>query len=127
MICLFSAATTVMLLTGSITLSWQHSVEKTRWEEQYRAEGPSLRLVRASVQGSGAGMEPPPEARLLHGRWHWQPNLRLPQVTLAGSGFTGEYTLCFSSGRCHPLSHWLPAGHAVTLASCESEANWSHY
>ncbi|WMC11305.1 DUF1850 domain-containing protein [Oceanimonas pelagia] len=123
MICLLSASTTVMLLTGSITLSWQHSVEKTRWEETYRAEGRQLRLIEASVQGSGAGMEPPPEARLEQGVWRWQPNLLLDQVTLAGSAFTGEYTLCDAYERCHPLSHWLPPGQTVTLAICDPEAH----
>ncbi|NHI00083.1 DUF1850 domain-containing protein [Oceanimonas sp. MB9] len=123
MICLLSASTTVMLLTGSITLGWQHSVEKTRWEETYQAEGRQLRLIEASVQGSGAGMEPPPEARLEQGVWRWQPNLLLDQVTLAGSTFTGEYTLCDANEGCHPLSHWLTPGQTVTLAACDSEAH----
>ncbi len=119
MLCLASATTTVMLLTGSITLSWDHSVEKTRWQEHYRVTGNRLHLVEASVQGSGAGMEPPPGARLERGAWRWQPDLWLERVTLASSEFTGDYTLCLDSGLCRPLGHWLPPGHSVTLTPCD--------
>ncbi|MGR7920324.1 hypothetical protein CGX12_02735 [Zobellella denitrificans] len=119
MICLASGSALVMLLTGSLTLSWDHSVEKIRWSEHYRVDGDRLHLVEASVRGSGAGMEPPPEARLEGGAWRWHPDLHLAQLTLAGSEFTGEYTLCPGSGPCRPLSHWLPAGHGVTLTACE--------
>ncbi|WP_445396664.1 DUF1850 domain-containing protein [Zobellella sp. An-6] len=120
MICLATASATLMLLTGSIGLSWDHSVEKIRWAEHYRVEGDRLRLVEASVRGSGAGMEPPPEARLEDGAWRWRPGLLLTEVQLASSEFTGDYTLCLDSGLCRPLGHWLPAGQAVTLSACDS-------
>lgn len=118
MLCLASAATKVMLVTASFTLSWMHSIEKIQWLEHYRLDGHQLLLTEAQVQGSGAGMEPPPEARLLQGVWHWQPDIRLPQLVLADSEFTADYTLCLDSGLCRPLSHWLPAGHGVTLSAC---------
>jgi hypothetical protein len=35
-----------------------------------------LELVQARVKGSGAGMEPPPEARLVDGWFQWQPRGR---------------------------------------------------
>ncbi|OYD25844.1 DUF1850 domain-containing protein [Oceanimonas baumannii] len=123
MICLSGANTLVMLLTGSITLSWQHSVEKIRWEEQYQAHPPYLYLTGASVLGSGAGMEPPSDAQLHNGRWYWQPDLKVKEVVLAGSEFTGEYTLCFAAGRCHPLSHWLDTGQQVILSACRPEGD----
>ncbi|WP_375057559.1 DUF1850 domain-containing protein [Zobellella sp. DQSA1] len=119
MICLASGPALVMLLTGGISLSWDHSVEKIRWTEYYRAEAGLLHLVEARVQGSGAGMEAPPGARLEQGSWRWRPDLRLERVTLASSEFTGDYTLCPDSGPCRPLGHWLPAGHSVTLTACE--------
>ncbi|MCT7656606.1 hypothetical protein MBH78_22170 [Oceanimonas sp. NS1] len=78
--------------------------------------------MEASVQDRGpAWSRPrgPPGA----GVWHWQPNLLLDQVTLAGSTFTGEYTLCDANEGCHPLSHWLTPGQTVTLAACDSEAH----
>ncbi|PSJ44666.1 DUF1850 domain-containing protein [Zobellella taiwanensis] len=120
MICLASGSALVMLLTGSLTLSWDHSVEKIRWSEHYRVDGDRLLLAEASVRGSGAGMEPPPEARLQDGAWRWQPGLRLAEVRLASSEFTGDYSLCPGSAPCRPLGHWLPAGPAVTLTACET-------
>ncbi|GHA23753.1 DUF1850 domain-containing protein [Oceanisphaera arctica] len=120
MLCLATAVTTVMLLTSSITLSWDHSVEKTHWQEHYQITDNQLHLVEASVQGSGAGMEPPPGARLEQGAWHWQPDIWLEQLTLASSEFTGDYTLCLDSGLCRPLGHWLLSGHKVTLIPCDA-------
>ena len=55
------------------TLAWEHSVEKTRWEESYRVDGDRLRLTAARIQGLGAGMEPPPDAVLRGGWWTWKP------------------------------------------------------
>ncbi|MGO1246339.1 MAG: DUF1850 domain-containing protein [Oceanisphaera sp.] len=109
---------TVMLLSGSITLNWQHSIEKTHWQESYQLSEGQLRLTHASVQGSGAGMEPPPEAVLRNGAWHWQPDITLDQLTLASSEFTAEYTLCTDPESCFPLSHWVPQGSSVTLLAC---------
>ncbi|WP_116474590.1 DUF1850 domain-containing protein [Zobellella maritima] len=118
MLCLGTATAKVVLVTAGFTLSWMHSVEKITWQEHYRLDNQGLLLTEARVQGSGAGMEPPPEARLQDGAWYWQPNIRLPQVVLADSEFTADYTLCLDSGLCRPLSHWLPAGQGVTLSAC---------
>ena len=57
------------LPTDHYTLAWQHSVEKTRWEESYRIDGDRLRLTAARIQGLGAGMEPPRDAVLRGGWW----------------------------------------------------------
>lgn len=112
---------TVMLLSSSITLNWQHSIEKTHWQERYQVSQGQLQLTHASVQGSGAGMEPPPDAILKRGAWHWQPNITLTQLTLASSEFTDDYTLCTGPERCLPLNHWIPKGQAVTLKVCDIE------
>ncbi|GAA3538756.1 DUF1850 domain-containing protein [Zobellella aerophila] len=118
MLCLATTATKVMLVTASFTLSWIHSVEKIQWREHYQLDGHELLLTEARVQGSGAGMEPPPEARLHQGVWYWQPDIRLPQISLADSEFTADYTLCLDSDLCRPLSHWVPAGQGVSLSAC---------
>ena len=60
MICLIAGSKIAPLLAGALTLAWTHSVEKTRWEEDWREVAAGLELVEARVQGSGAGMEPPP-------------------------------------------------------------------
>ena len=104
-----------------ITLSWTHSIEKIVWEEDYRREGRQLRLIAARVRGSGAGMEPPAEAVLRDGAWHYQPDLpALPEVQLRHSPHTAPYTIC-DNGRCQLLPAWLPGlpdEAIVRLAPC---------
>jgi len=91
------------LPTTELTVAWQHSVEKTRWEERYRIDGTALRLVEARIQGSGAGMEPPPDARLADGWWTWRPKSDpLPALRLTQSTFTRDYDLCWR-GQCRTL------------------------
>ncbi len=122
-ICLAAGATAAFLATSEFVLAWQHSVEHVRWEERYRVEGDTLRLVEASVQGSGAGMEPGPGARLIDGRWVWRPAIApLRELRLAASDYTADYELCVH-GRCMPLSSVLKiADEGVTLRACRGLA-----
>jgi hypothetical protein len=110
------AAVTVHALTA-FTLAWTHSVERTAWQEDWRITQAGLELVEARVLGSGAGMEPPPEARFDGRWWRWQPALApLPELTLATSGATGGgWSLC-AAGRCAPLA--AEDGTPVTLTPC---------
>lgn len=103
-VCIAAGSTLVVLAWQSFTLAWTHSIEKIRWEEDYRIEGPLLRLTEARVRGSGAGMEPPEGARLdEHGVWHYTPALpALPMLRLTQSHYTAGYELCHR-GRCRPL------------------------
>ena len=64
------------LPVDTFTVAWQHSVEKTRWEEDWRVAGRRLVAVESRIEGSGAGMDPPPDARLVDGAWHWHPALQ---------------------------------------------------
>lgn len=108
-------------LGDEITLRWTHSIQKTAWEEDYRREGNALRLVEARVRGTGAGMEPPPDAVLKDGAWHYVPNLSpLPSVALTHSPHVPAYVIC-SAGRCQSVDAWLPElpDHAImTLEPC---------
>ena len=108
-------------LGDEITLRWTHSIQKTAWEEDYRREGIQLRLVEARVRGTGAGMEPPADAVLKDGAWHYVPKLPpLPSVVLTHSPHVPAYVVC-SSGRCQPVDAWLPglSDHAImTLQPC---------
>ena len=109
------------------TLAWTHSVEKTRWEETYRIAGDRLLLVEASVEGSGAGMEPPPGAQLRDGRWSWQPQTAHAELRLTHSTYTRDYTLC-ANGRCADLGDRVGAmaeGEVVTVRSCEGATSAS--
>ncbi len=105
-ICL--AAGLLMLPLGeAVTLRWTHSIQKTLWEEDYRGEGKALRLTSARIQGTGAGMEPPPDAKLRNGAWHYTPALPpLPQVSLRHSPYVAPYIVCVAND-CRPLPGWL--------------------
>ena len=103
MLCLAAAAFSVTLPIQAFTLAWTHSIEKIRWEEDYRIESGGLVLKEARIRGSGAGMEPPQGAVLRNGTWHYRPALpSLPRLRLARSPYTADYTLCWD-GRCRPM------------------------
>lgn len=117
-ICVLAGGKALTLGAALFTLSWTHSVEKIRWEEDWRAGPAGLELVEARVQGSGAGMEPPPEARFENGWWRYRPSLP-PQaeLALAASGATGSgWKLC-ASEECHELG--ASAGKPVIVRYCE--------
>lgn len=102
------------------TLAWDHSVQKTRWEERYRPQDHALRLVSARIQGTGAGMEPPPDATFADGWWSWQPGTELPELRLTLSPYAGDYTLCGSRG-CRSLAALAgpaDAGATVVVRPC---------
>jgi hypothetical protein len=91
---------------SELTLEWQHSVQKTRWQEHYVVEADALRLDQARVQGSGAGMEAGENAVRSAGWWTWHPDRPLPELTLSASEFTTDHTLCID-GYCKPLHAWI--------------------
>jgi hypothetical protein len=102
-----SAIMATVLPVQAFTLAWTHSIEKIRWEEDYRIKDARLRLVEARIRGSGAGMEPPEGAVLRQGVWHYRPALApVEQLDLARSGFVEDYTLCWE-GRCHPMEELI--------------------
>lgn len=121
-LCMSAGAVSVTLFVHSFTLAWMHSVEKIRWEEQWKIEGNFLQVTEASVRGSGAGMEPPPDALFKEGAWHYTPHVSpLKAVRLSHSPYTKEYELCFDS-RCMPLNDFfedLPETDTIVLEACE--------
>jgi hypothetical protein len=114
-LCLASAGIVKTLGLAAFTLAWTHSIEKTEWQEDWRVTAHGLELVQARVKGSGAGMEPAPDARLVDGWFQWQPQVLTPEVALGNSGAAGEWRLC-AEGRCRTLSQifGLPIGSNVT-------------
>lgn len=110
------------LPASDFSLAWQHSVEKVRWEEDYRVQHRQLYLEHARVEGSGAGMEVPAQARFEHGRWHYRPDITLDILRLGRTPEAGDYQLCRADG-CLPMAHWLgaptAAQPAVELWVCE--------
>jgi len=121
-LCLASAGIVKTLSIAAFTLAWTHSIEKVDWQEDWRVTPQGLELTQARVKGSGAGMEPPPEARLVDGWFQWRPKRAvMPQVVLGNSGAAGEWRLCHD-GSCRTLSEILghPVGVNVTIMrACE--------
>jgi hypothetical protein len=118
-LCLASAGFVKALSIATFTLVWTHSIEKTDWQEDWRVTPEGLVLTHARVKGSGAGMEPPPGARLVNGWFQWRPEGGpKPQLVLANSGAAGEWRLC-ANGGCRTLSDIFehPIGANVTTMS----------
>jgi hypothetical protein len=116
-LCLATGAVSVTLAIQAFTLAWTHSIEKIRWEEDWRIEGKQLHIVAARIRGSGAGMEPPPDAVLRDGLWHYRPTIApMNQLMLANSAYTADYELCME-GNCRRLAEHLPGTEATTADS----------
>ncbi|NMM25985.1 MAG: DUF1850 domain-containing protein [Glaciimonas sp.] len=103
-----TAGLTASLPLQGFTLAWTHSIEKILWEEDYQvlqtADGARLQLTEARIRGSGAGMEPPPNAVLADGVWHYQPLLApLGRLHLARSDYVADYSICWD-GSCRGLA-----------------------
>ena len=115
------AASVVFVPRSAFTLAWTHSIEKTRWEEDYRVEAaagggaPVLRLLQARIRGTGAGMEPPAGA-VLHQGWYSYIPATQPEgpLRLTRSAYTPDYDWC-AQGRCRPLGALLPSDGDITL------------
>lgn len=121
MICLAAGALAASIAASSFTLAWMHSIEKIRWEEDWRVERGMLVLEAARIRGTGAGMDLPADAVLRDGVWHYRPTLA-PQAALrlAHSPYTRAYELCVD-GRCRPLADRLPGidnTATIELRSC---------
>lgn len=118
-LCLAAGALTVALGSGEVTLRWRHSVQKTLWEEVWRETPDGLVMTEARIEGSGAGMDPPEDARLVDGFWRWTPKLP-PQrdIIMRRSGATADWQICVA-GQCRAMSQYLPAeADPVTLNAC---------
>ena len=105
---------TVRIPAERFTLVWRHSIEKVDWEEDYAIVGSRLHLSEARIRGSGAGMEPPDDARLVDGVYVYHP--RQPWfdgLDLARSSYVEDYRLCIG-GACRPMSAWIPVAAGST-------------
>ena len=117
-LCLVRAALTVAVGTSQFTLAWTHSIEKTRWEEDWRVTPAGLELVEARVRGSGAGVDPPEGSRWEAGAWRYRPALpAVPSFVLAASEFTPDHELCVGQ-QCRPLGSWIAERGPVRFEPC---------
>jgi hypothetical protein len=121
-LCLASAGIVKTLSVAAFTLAWTHSIEKVDWQEDWRVTPQGLELLQARVKGSGAGMEPPPDARLVDGWFQWQPKrAAMPEVVLGNSGAAGEWRLC-TDGKCRTLSEifgFRIGSNVTTMSGCK--------
>jgi hypothetical protein len=119
-------ATSIAILpTDTVTLSWTHTVEGTRWEEDYAISNRKLVIREARVKRSGAGMDAPSDAMWSGGWWHYVPSLGpLPQVVLANSVFAPGYRVCWG-GKCSQLNDMLARSSFVKLEPrpCNSDSS----
>lgn len=118
-LCLVAGEVVARLAVAGFTLAWTHSVERVRWEEDWRIADGRLIPVAARIKGSGAGMEPPEDAVLRDGYWTYRPRLApLEQLDLARSDAVADWQLCLD-GACRSLGSYLPgAASTVTLRVC---------
>lgn len=120
-LCLAAGKLVVAIPLTAFSLAWTHSIEKTRWEEDWRIVDGYLQVIAARIRGSGAGMEIPADAALVDGVWHYRPTVApMPGVALAHSPHAGAYELCLA-GDCRPLTDWLPGigtTATITLSAC---------
>ncbi|ESR22404.1 DUF1850 domain-containing protein [Lutibaculum baratangense] len=123
-LCVLGAGKIVTLAVAGFALSWTHTVERVPWQEEWRVEGDRLVLETSRIKGSGAGMEPPPEARLVDGWYVWHPEEPRPEIVLrrATEPGVGDWTLCTPGDgeprrACRPLGEIVDAD-PVTLRPC---------
>jgi len=128
-LCLVLGARMVTIDTPRFTLVWTHSVAKTEWQEDYALRDGALVLTEARIRGTGAGMEPPPDARWEGGWWHYVPKLApLPELRLALSPYTADYRLCWQQ-HCRALAALFGAeGEIGTVLArpCPGKAATAH-
>ncbi len=121
-LCVAAGGLVMTLAVESFTLAWTHSIEKIRWEEDYRIVGRQLLLTEARVRGSGAGMEPPAGSRLADGVWHYDPHVGpLDVLRLTQSTFAAGYEIC-QLGDCAALADSAPRagnGDVIELHACD--------
>jgi hypothetical protein len=120
-ICVAVALSSAILarLPDRVTLAWEHTVEKIRWEEDYEAVAGRLVLTQARIKGTGAGMEMPPDAVLVGGAWRYRPDLPpLPGIHLRNLELPLGYDVCWE-GRCRRLRTLIGSDdRLLTLVPC---------
>jgi hypothetical protein len=102
-IALALSSTVLLKLPSPLTLAWEHSVAKTRIEEDYHRVDGALVLTEVRTRGPAPGIEPPVHARFAGGWWRYRPQLDpLPRSLFANTLQPGGYEICHE-GRCTRL------------------------
>lgn len=115
--CVIAAGKTLAFAATAFTLSWTHSVEKITWAEHWKLTPAGFVVIEASVEGSGAGMDPLDGSRFVDDKWVYTPKLP-PQekLVLAASGATvSGWKLC-AAGECTVVGK--KAGPPIVIERC---------
>ena len=106
-IALALSSTVLLRMQSPLTLAFEHSVERTRIEEDYERLGDALVLTEVRTRGPAAGIEPPVHARSADGWWHYPPQIEpLPRSLFRNTLLRGGYEVC-RAGRCTRLADLL--------------------
>ncbi len=118
-LCISAGGVTLGLALQTFTLGWTHSVEHTRWEEDWRVSSAGLVIEEARVEGTGAGMEIPADAELADGVWRYRPKLTEQKaVHLLDAGRGGDWDICVA-GECRKLASLVEnSDGGLTLSPC---------
>jgi hypothetical protein len=118
-VCFVAGGFAKTLHVAAFTLAWTHSVQKTDWQEDWQVAAGGLTLIEARIKSSGAGIDPPADARLVDGWWRWRPApVSRSEVVLARSGAAGDWRIC-AGGSCAPLQQTIDAALGpVTMRAC---------
>lgn len=128
-VCVFIAGKSAACLAGLLfSLSWTHSIEKTKWIEHWQVQNEQLVLQETFVKGSGAGIDPAPTAVLDNGWYRWKPlqAVELSSLSLANSELTPDnWMLCaldsvtHETGECIDFSKFEDRGvESFTIKPC---------
>lgn len=109
LLCLAAGAYSAAVEAPRFTISWEHSIEHVEWRETWAVQNAALVPIEARIKGTGAGMEPPPDARREGGWYVYVPHLS-PQTRISypDSGFAKPLQLCVGDAPCRPIRSFLP-------------------
>jgi hypothetical protein len=122
-VCFIAGGVAKALQVTAFTLAWTHSVQKTDWQEDWQASAAGLTLIEARIKSSAAGVDPPPDARLIDGWWRWKPApVSRSEVVLAHSGAAGDWRICIGEV-CTALHQTLGAEAVgpITMQPCPAK------
>jgi hypothetical protein len=122
-VCFIAGGIAKALQVTAFTLAWTHSVQKTEWQEDWQVSSAGLILIEARIKSSGAGVDPPADARLIDGWWRWRPAaISRGEVVLADSGAVDDWRVCLG-GACETLHRTIgrTATGPVAMRPCRAE------
>jgi hypothetical protein len=122
-VCFIAGGAVKALQAAAFTLAWTHSVQKTEWQEDWQVSAGALTLIEARIKSSGAGVDPPADARLIDGWWRWRPEpVARGDVVLAHSGAAGDWRICVE-GTCTSLHRivQIEVAGPVTMRACPAK------